>query len=98
MSPNKGVNELIPMSDRRTLAALSRRLVFNFGPAKEAIRQKASYSVGCAWMPSYGGSDVEVGTEAASWLENVWYPVCDIAGNGSDWHEFLELVSKNHGS
>jgi capsid protein len=46
-------------------------------------------------MPSYGGSDVEVGTEAASWLENVWYPVCDIAGNGSDWHEFLELVSKN---
>jgi len=91
---DKSINELIPSRDRKTLATLSRRLVFNQGPPKEAIRQKASYSVGKAWMPIYHGSDSAVGEEAVSWLQNVWYPVCDVRGNGHDWREFLEVVSK----
>ena len=91
---DKSINELIPSRDRKTLATLSRRLVFNQGPPKEAIRQKASYSVGKAWMPIYHGSDSAVGEQAASWLTNVWYPVCDVRGNGHDWREFLEVVSK----
>jgi len=91
---NKSINDLIPSRDRRTLAALSRRLVFNQGPPKEAIRQKASYSVGQAWMPIYSGSDSAVGEQAASWLQNVWFPICDVRGNGHDWREFLEIVSK----
>lgn len=90
----KGINDLIPSQDRKTLATLSRRLVFNQGPAKEAIRQKASYSVGQAWMPIYNGSDAAVGTQAADWLQNVWFPICDVRGNGHDWREFLEIVSK----
>lgn len=91
---NKSINDLIPSRDRRTLATLSRRIVFNQGPAKEAIRQKASYSVGKSWMPLYNGSDSAVGEQAASWLENVWFPICDVRGNGHDWREFLEIVSK----
>ena len=91
---NRGVDELIPQRDRKTLAAVSRQLVFNQGPAKEAIRQKASYSVGAAWLPIYSGSDTEAGEDATSWLRNVWYPVCDSRGSGADWHEFLEMVSK----
>jgi len=92
--PDVGVDALIPMSDRKTLAALSRRLVFNQGPAKEAIRQKASYSIGQAWNPIYNGADAAAGNEAASWLQNVWYPVCDVRGGGHDWREALETVSK----
>ena len=92
--PDIGVDQLIPMSDRKTLSALSRRLVFNQGPAKEAIRQKSSYSVGRAWTPLYNGADAAAGNEAASWLQNVWYPLCDVRGNGHDWHEMLETVSK----
>lgn len=88
-----GVDDLIPSHDRKTLAALSRRMVFNQGPAKEALRQKASYSVGCAWLPTYHGSDTDAGREAAEWLVNVWFPVCDSSGV-SDWWEFLELVSR----
>lgn len=92
--PNKGVDDLIPSTDRKALAALSREIVYNNGPAKESIRQKASFSVGSAWKPIYTGSDTDVGEEAASWLENVWFPLCDVRGGGHDWHEFLELVSK----
>lgn len=91
---DRSINELIPSQDRRALASLSRRLVFNQGPPKEAIRQKASYSVGQAWMPIYSGSDSAVGEQAASWLQNVWFPICDVRGNGHDWREFLEIVSK----
>ncbi|MCP4741261.1 MAG: phage portal protein [Actinomycetales bacterium] len=92
--PDAGVDTLIPMGDRKTLSALSRRLVFNQGPAKEAIRQKASYSVGSAWNPIYNGEDAAAGQEAASWLRNVWFPLCDVRGGGHDWREFLEVVSK----
>ena len=34
---DKSINDLIPSRDRRTLATLSRRLVFNQGPTKECI-------------------------------------------------------------
>ena len=59
--PDVGVDSLISMSDRKTIAALSRRLVDNQGQAKAAIRQKSSYSVGRAWNPMYGGADAAVG-------------------------------------
>ena len=26
-----------------------------------------------------------MGEQAASWLENVWFPVCDFRGSGHDW-------------
>ncbi len=45
-------------------------------------------------MPIYSGSDSAVGDQAASWLQNVWFPICDVRGNGHDWREFLEIVSK----
>ena len=81
-TPDVGVDDLIKSQDRKYLSALSRRLVFNQGPAKEAIRQKASYSVGQAWTPLYNGADAAAGNEAASWLQNVWFPLCDVRGNG----------------
>jgi len=90
-----GINKLIPMGDRKTLAALSRRLVFNQGCAKECIRQKATYSIGSEWNPLYFGEDAAAGQEASSWLQNVWYPLCDVRGGGHDWQEFLEIVSKS---
>ena len=94
--PDVGVDSLISMSDRKTISALSRRLVFAQGQAKEAIRQKSSYSVGGggAWNPMYNGADAMAGNEAASWLQNVWYPLCDVRGGGHDWRELLMTVSK----
>ena len=87
------INKLIPMNDRRTLAALSRRLYTNMGVPRAAINQKADYSVGEAWLPTYTGGDRDAGNAATQYLINVLYPNCDIRGGMYDWQTDLRLTS-----
>jgi hypothetical protein len=88
------IDRLIPMHDRRTLAALSRRLYANMGVPRAAINQKADYSVGEAWLPTYtGAADREAGLEASKYMQNVLYPNCDIRGGMYDWQTQLRLTS-----
>jgi len=90
---NRGIDELIPDHDRATLASLSRRLFTNMGVPRAAIRQKANYSVGQAWVPKYLGPDREAGDAVEKWLEKAFLPVCDVRGGIHDWHCLLNLVS-----
>jgi len=88
------IDKLITTSDRRTLAALSNRLFFNFGVIKTIAHQRADFSVGAAWLPSYVGSgNPERGAQAAKYMESVWYPQCDIRGGVFDWWQMLYLTS-----
>lgn len=87
------IDKLIPMHDRRTLAALSRRLYTNMGVPRAAINQKADYSVGEAWLPTYTGADREAGQAATSYMTNVFYPNSDIRGPMYDWQTQLRLTS-----
>lgn len=100
-SPYRGVNfptrysdieDLIPAGDRQRLAALSRRMFTNMGVPKAAILQKASYSIGEAWLPVYGGTDA-AGKAAEEWLRDAWYPQADVRGGVFDWWQLLHLVS-----
>lgn len=90
---NRGIDDLIPDQDRATLASLSRRLFTNMGVPRAAIRQKANYSVGVAWLPKYLGPDQESGKQVESWLNKAFLPVCDVRGGMHDWHCFLNLCS-----
>lgn len=88
------IDKLITGADRRTLSALSSRLFFNFGVMKTIAHQRADFSVGAAWLPSYiGAGDSESGRSAARFMESVWYPQCDIRGGVFDWWQLLYLTS-----
>jgi capsid protein len=93
-TPNIDVNKLIPMHDRNTLAALSRRLFTNMGVPRAAILQKADFSVGEAFLPSYVGKvDKADGEAAADFFRNVWFPNCDVRGGLRDWQSILNNAS-----
>ena len=88
------IDRLIPSGDRRTLASLSARLYVNVGVLKACVDQKADYSVGEAWLPSYVGStDMDDGKSIAKFLQNVFLPQCDVRGGIFDWWKMLELCS-----
>lgn len=88
------IHKLINSSDRKSLAALSRRVVFNHGVAKETIRQKAAFTVGGAFRPSYTGEDAEAGDLAEAYLEEVFFPNLELSGGTFEWQDFLEMLSK----
>lgn len=88
------IDRLIPAGDRRTLASLSARLYVNIGVLKACVDQKADYSVGEAWLPSYVGStDMDDGKAIAKFLQSVFLPQCDVRGGIFDWWKMLELCS-----
>ena len=88
------VNKLIPSQDRETLVSLSQRLYVNHGIPRAAIDQKADYSVGSAWLPTYTGeSDRLDGKSIAAFMRKAWFPNCDVAGSPLDWWTRLELAS-----
>lgn len=91
---NDDIERLIPSNDRKTLLSLSNRLFTNMGVPRACILQKADYSVGEAWLPSYlGTTDQEQGKQAAKFLHDVWYPQADVRGGIFDWWKMLELSS-----
>ena len=90
---NKSLDDLISERDRDVVVALSQRLFLNMGPFKSVVDQKASYSVGVAWLPTYKGEDREQGGEVESWLTNSFFKSLDLRGQSWDWWENLESVS-----
>jgi capsid protein len=88
------IDKLIPTSDRFTLAALSERLYVNFGVLKAVVNQRASFSVGDAYLPDYvGESDMEDGKAIAKFLTKYWFPSCTVEGGILQWNELLRLTS-----
>jgi len=90
---NDDIERLIPSSDRKALASLSNRLFINMGVPRACILQKADYSVGEAWLPSYIGQDKEKGDKVAKFMHDIWLPQADIRGGIFDWWKMLELTS-----
>lgn len=91
---NDDIERLIPSNDRRTLASLSNRLFLNMGVPRACCLQKADYSVGEAWLPTYlGEKDMDAGKPVAKFLRDVWMPQCDVRGGIFDWWKLLELTS-----
>lgn len=89
------IDKLIPIQDARNLRALSKRLYQNMGVPRAAVNQKADYSVGEAWRPTYvGPSDFADGKAVANFLTKTWLPQCNVKGGCFDWHKTLELTSK----
>jgi hypothetical protein len=89
------IEKLIPSNDRKTLVSMSKRLAANMGVPKAIVAQKAQYSVGGAWIPSYSGTDAANGNAAEEWLKNVWLPNCDVRGGIHDWHQYLNDASRD---
>lgn len=91
---NTDIDKLIPSYDRKRLVAISSRLFMNMGVPKAAVLQKADFSIGEAWLPTYTGpSDMADGKAIATFLRKVWFPSCDVRGGVHNWHKLLELTS-----
>ena len=78
------INELLPAYDRYTLYSHARRIYGNFGPIIGAINQRAMYSVGRAWKPSFTGTDKEFGKTAHEYLVDIFYKIGDVRGGMHD--------------
>lgn len=92
---DRSLAELIPSRDRKTLVMLSKILYQNMGaPIRAATIQKAEYSIGAAFLPTYSGADFEEAEEALSWIRNVWFPLCNVIGGSADWWTTLEGASE----
>ena len=90
---NDDIDRLIPAMDRKALASLSNRLFWNKGVLRACILQKADYSIGEAWLPSYLGQDADIGKTAAAFMREIWMTNCTTQGGQFDWWKLLELTS-----
>lgn len=63
------------------------RLAFVHG----AVCQKNFYAVGCGWRFHYSGEDAFWGAEAEEYINELWYPNCDIRGEPYDFAMDLYL-------
>lgn len=80
----KDIADLIPANDRQTILSQARRIYINFGPIKNAVNQRAMYSVGRAFVPKYAGKDTAFGEIAAEWLNQTFYAIGDVRGGMHD--------------
>ena len=88
------IDRLITPTDLRVLRSLSSRLFTNLGICRDAILQKATYSIGQAWIPAYvGESDFSDGKQIATYMRKVWFPNCNVKGGVFGWQKTLELTS-----
>ena len=88
------IRKLIPACDRRALAALSRKVVFNTYAAKACITQKAQLVIQESFMPRYHGEDASAGLRAMDWLEDVFFSEFDYI-QSRKWRPFWETISKS---
>lgn len=91
-SAAKDFDELVSHFDWATVVGASRRLYQNEGLVRGTVDQKASYSVGAAFLPEFLGQDAEFGDQAKQWLVN-WYGLCSTAGPLFDFQTVLFLTS-----
>lgn len=90
---NDDIDRLIPATDRKTLMSLSNRLTMNMGVLSAVVGQKADWTVGEAWLPSYQGPDADNGKIVAKFIRDFWFPQCEVRGGMFDWWKMLELSS-----
>jgi hypothetical protein len=90
---NDDIDRLIPLTDRKTLMSLSNRLTMNMGVLSAVVGQKADWTVGEAWLPSYQGPDADNGKIVAKFIRDFWFPQCEVRGGMFDWWKMLELSS-----
>jgi hypothetical protein len=76
----------------RNLVSAGRKLYTNFGPFRAAADDKAAYSIGQSFIPSFFGDDKEWGAQATAWLIDEWFPLAEIR---NDWWTTLFLASTN---
>ena len=88
------IRKLIPACDRRALAALSRKVVFNTYAAKACITQKSQLVIQESFMPRYHGEDASAGLRAMDWLEDVFFSEFDYI-QSRKWRPFWETISKS---
>jgi len=91
---DESIRKLIPACDRRALAALSRKVVFNTYAAKACINQKSQLVIGESFMPRYHGEDASAGLRAMDWLEDVFFSEFDYI-QSRKWRPFWETISKS---
>jgi len=71
---NDDIDRLIPATDRKNLMSLANRLVWNVGMLSAVIAQKADWTVGEAWLPSYLGPDADNGKIVSKFIRVLWFP------------------------
>jgi capsid protein len=91
-TPNvaKDFDELISNADLATVISGSRKLYANHGTVKGTIQQKATYSVGNAFLPYFLGANKAWKAEATDWLSK-FYRAADV--KGFDLQTVLYLIS-----
>ncbi len=87
------IGTLVPASDRATLVSASRRLYLNQPILSGAVEQKSMYAIGKAWLPKFTGTDTEFGNVAKVWLEESFFPLCDVRGPVFDFKTNLYVWS-----
>lgn len=87
------IGTLVPPSDRATLVSASRRLYLNQPILSGAVEQKSMYAIGKAWLPKFTGKDTEFGGIAKEWLEERFFPLCDVRGPVFDFKTNLYVWS-----
>lgn len=91
-SAAKDFDELVSHFDWATVVGASRRLYQNEGIVRGTIDQKASYSVGAAFLPEFLGQDAGFSELAKQWLAS-WYSLCEVRGPLFDFQTVLFLTS-----
>ena len=87
------IGTLVPPTDRATLVSASRRLYLNQPILSGAVEQKSMYAIGKAWLPKFTGTDTEFGNAAKAWLEELFFPLCDVRGPVFDFKTNLYVWS-----
>jgi hypothetical protein len=87
------IRRLVTDYDRLELLSYSRQLFAGLGNMHAAIIQKAHRSVGEEWRALYCGTETKWGDEVEEWLEDVFYPNCDLRGPPYDFVTDLVLSS-----
>lgn len=82
-------------TDWAILLSDSRKLYCNLGPAKAAIDDKATYTVGRAWTAKSFAKDRDWAKKAERWVNEIWYPTADIRGGNFDFKTDLWLLSQS---
>jgi capsid protein len=87
------IGQEVNISDWLVLLSDSRKLYANLGPAKGAIDDKATFSIGRAWNAKSGAKNREWAKKAEEWVNEMWYPMADARGGMFDFKTDLFLSS-----
>jgi len=86
------IDKLIPAHDRKTLVAVSRHMVENWGPTKAIARQIPGFAVGAAWRPSLQSADKTYRVEMEKRIREQFLPIGDIRGGGKTVADIIKDI------